>query len=287
MTTKQLLGRTQRARRNLALKLVLERRFFPEISAYFNAIVRSFRAVYVATGSVIVPESFENDTRSLLKKQYIRTSKAFSNEMRLAQEIPKSLPEAKQEELTQQESEAVDAALLLFINRITPERSQLIDQTNVTDMNDSIREAVNQLVQENRPLTDAAVGALAAVILKRKFDGRRTTIAMTETQFMAESTKAIEAAVVSSEGRINVGDILPAIGIAALAGNKSWASILDGNTRTGQFDHVQADGQRVPMSQPFIVSGESLMFPSDRSLGASAGNTINCRCSSLYSLGQI
>lgn len=63
---------------------------------------------------------------------------------------------------------------------------------------------------------------------------------------------------------------------------KRWLSSKDRKVRRrprDQFDHKDADGQIVAIDQPFIVSGERLMFPGDRSLGASKGNLIHCRCS--------
>jgi len=287
MPTKQLLGRTKRARRNLALKLVLERRFKPEVRSYFNNIVNNFLAVYVATGQTITPESFTSDTQSLLKKQYLRTSKAFSNEMRLSQEKAYGQWLVKQEEDDNQFATLIDAALLTFINQVTPQRAELIVNTNIEDINTSVREATNQLVRDNRAISDESVGLLAATILRRKFQGRNTTITMTETQFMAESTKQIESGIISSGGRININDIVTSIGFGAVLGTKSWASILDGDTRTGQFNHVQADGQRVGMSEAFVVSGQRLMFPGHSGLGASIGNTVNCRCSALYQIDGV
>jgi len=288
MITKQLLGRTRRARRNLALKLVLERRFLPELSTYFNNILKSFRAILIATGEILPVTSFNDETKALLKKQYLRTTKAFSNEMRLAIDPTKSFHnfqyEVKQDEGESRIDELIAAALILFTNQVTPERSQLIDQTTLDDMSNSVTEAGDELFENNQPLTNASIGIVAARKLKRKFDGRKKTIAITETQFMAESTKAIESAVISSEGEIDIGNIIPALGITLLAGSKRWASILDGKTRTGEFNHVDADGQKVKMNEPFIVSGQRLGRPGDRSLGASIGNTINCRCSALYGL---
>ncbi|HEX7040831.1 MAG TPA: hypothetical protein VF202_11980 [Trueperaceae bacterium] len=64
---------------------------------------------------------------------------------------------------------------------------------------------------------------------------------------------------------------------------KRWLTSRDARVRRptpgSPYDHASADGQTVPVDQPFIVSGEPLMYPGDRSRGASAGNLINCRCS--------
>jgi len=46
--------------------------------------------------------------------------------------------------------------------------------------------------------------------------------------------------------------------------------------------HIQADANYrdnpIPLDEPFIVGGESMMEPLDDSLGATAGNIINCHC---------
>ena len=64
---------------------------------------------------------------------------------------------------------------------------------------------------------------------------------------------------------------------------REWVSAADERTRSDPpdaFDHVEADGQRVGMREPFIVSGEELMFPGDPN--GSAGNVIMCRCAVIY-----
>lgn len=58
------------------------------------------------------------------------------------------------------------------------------------------------------------------------------------------------------------------------AGAKSWLASPGPRTRP---EHAEADGQEVPIDQPFIVGGESLMFPGDPS--GSASMICNCRCS--------
>lgn len=54
---------------------------------------------------------------------------------------------------------------------------------------------------------------------------------------------------------------------------KEWVAVIDSRTRDA---HKKADGQRVPIDEPFIVNGEKLMFPGDPN--GSAENIINCRC---------
>lgn len=68
-------------------------------------------------------------------------------------------------------------------------------------------------------------------------------------------------------------------------GSKEWVSTIDARVRGlkpgDQFDHLRPDGQVVDNSGAFVVSGERLRFPADGSLGASAGNVVNCRCAAV------
>ena len=224
MNTKQLLGRTKRARRNLALKLVLERRFKPELTAYFNKIIKEFRTFYIATGRTIDVNSFSDDTKSLLKKHYLRVSNAFSDEMRVS-DVGKSMRYQKQSE--EEVAGIVDASLIVYVNQKVPERGVVLDQTTMRDIDDSVIEAQTTLADDGDELTNAAIGVLASSILKRKVDSRKSTINATETQFMSESTKLVEATVVASEGSVDVENVIGALAVSVAVGTKRWASVLE------------------------------------------------------------
>ena len=57
---------------------------------------------------------------------------------------------------------------------------------------------------------------------------------------------------------------------------RRWVCTKDARTRSG---HAMADGQTVEGTKtPFIVDGEKMMFPGDKSLGAHGWNIYNCRC---------
>ncbi len=57
---------------------------------------------------------------------------------------------------------------------------------------------------------------------------------------------------------------------------KEWSSTKDERTRD---HHKDAEGQRVPIDDPFIVDGDLLDYPGDNSHNAKASNIIQCRCS--------
>lgn len=70
--------------------------------------------------------------------------------------------------------------------------------------------------------------------------------------------------------RFKVGEQAEKLGFEVY---KRWVATDDERTRPW---HVEADGQEVPLNEPFIVGGEELMYPGDEN--GSAENVINCRC---------
>lgn len=90
-----------------------------------------------------------------------------------------------------------------------------------------------------------------------------------ETYWQARATRIART---ESTGAFNFG------ALSALADEgvtrKEWVSTEDSRTRP---THVAADGQAVPLTQPFQVGTSLLMFPGDPS--GPANETINCRCS--------
>ena len=60
---------------------------------------------------------------------------------------------------------------------------------------------------------------------------------------------------------------------------KEWLTMQDGRVRK---THQEADGQRVPIGDPFEVGGYLMMHPCDKSLGAHSKECINCRCLCIY-----
>ena len=97
---------------------------------------------------------------------------------------------------------------------------------------------------------------------------RSVTISATETEWASEHTKLREVQFLQG-------------GISNSSGTKRWDVIGDNRMRD---HHAFAKGQTVNLDEPFTVDNEYLLYPGDPSLGASAGNIVNCRCSVFYSV---
>lgn len=61
---------------------------------------------------------------------------------------------------------------------------------------------------------------------------------------------------------------------------KKWIDVGDKRERK---THLEVGGTTLPIGEPFSVGDSLLQFPTDTSLGASADEIVNCRCSIQYS----
>jgi SPP1 gp7 family putative phage head morphogenesis protein len=100
---------------------------------------------------------------------------------------------------------------------------------------------------------------------------------LSETDGVYDNMSAARAEVIArteTMGSVNFGQQVTyqAEGIE----EKEWLATSDSDTRDA---HYAANGQVVKIDEPFMVGGESLMYPGDPS--GSAGNVIQCRCTIL------
>jgi len=68
---------------------------------------------------------------------------------------------------------------------------------------------------------------------------------------------------------------------------KTWISAQDNRTRRppkSPFDHLDMNGVKVDVMQPFFVGGEELEYPGDPN--GTAGNIINCRCKIVFTIKE-
>jgi len=168
-----------------------------------------------------------------------------------------------------------------FTTETVPQRAALITATNQTEIQRSVAKATAEAVVDDITVVSRAdIAARAGQIFRESSLYRGNLIATTEVQNAAEGAKSIEA-----NAYDEALSPLEDSGAVTVDRRKEWHTQGDEKVRPA---HVQADLQEVAADEPFIVDGESLMYPGDSSLGASPGNTINCRCSAMYTVdGQI
>ena len=121
---------------------------------------------------------------------------------------------------------------------------------------------VDRAVRDGKPLTQAQIDKAITQMQNRAQRYRGETVARTE------SLNALRAGHHDAVAQaIEVGDV------DARDTYHTWDATGGGRTRDA---HMEADGQRKPINEPFVVGGELLMYPGDPA--GSAENIINCRC---------
>jgi len=129
-------------------------------------------------------------------------------------------------------------------------------------------------------LQDPTTMAKRIVDLQRQGLGYQETSRRVAATYGAEfyrSERLVRSAYNTSSNYAHYRDLLEA---GYTSGR--WLTSEDSRVRhphgSQRWDHRSADGQIRKLGEPFIVTGELLLFPGDRSMGASIGNVINCRC---------
>ena len=238
-------------------------------SAYFSKISSDFFNTYSELGAIPSLLSHHLQLNTILNKNYNNTANKFKNNIRGALGRPENASGL---------NDAINENLKLFQNVNVSLSSKSIANTTEKDLNKSVNDTKKAAIAAGLVLTNFQI----AVRARRKFNSlsksRLDTIGMTQTQQSSEGAKDTEASVL-----IKNSAFFPGAGITITKAiiRKEWVTKMDNRVRTA---HVLAEGQKVLFRSPFIVGGELLKHPGDRSLGASSGNVINCRCSSVVSI---
>ncbi len=207
-----------------------------------------------ATGVPAIAAS-EIRLESTLNTHYQRAERTFSRTLQAG--LPRDL------RLSQVERQALKDTLRSQWQFRAAAQATLLTQTTVNQINKAVAVQVPANVDPDTGIVNnRTLGQSLKVQLGRGAKARALGIGTTENQFASEQSKTAEAAALQ--------------GATILM--KTWVSRGDSRVRD---HHLAADGQRVPVGDPFIVGGESLMNPGDPA--GSARNVINCRCTSVVS----
>lgn len=254
------------AERELAEKMRLERRLRRELRPVEKSVARSTIASLAA--SLSIPADLEAKAAELsepvLSNHYRRVSRAFAG--RVERDVP------EEERLTSTERAGLAVAVAAALATRAKSSAALYGGASAREAVASVaavRAEQDRRASAGEPALDRRSFAVAAgVTLDRRLRSMSAAAAISETNAPAELSKASEALALAG-GNLERDPL-----------SKTWVSQGDSDVRP---HHLRADGQRVLASEPFRVMGELLMYPLDTSLGATAANVSNCRCSAQYS----
>jgi len=264
---------SHQARRDLKDKLVFERQLMRKLNALSRRIARKLISEFANGKKILRAEEFREELEAIIFIHYKRVAKEFSR--RLTEDMPKKIA------VTEEERKVIDDALNIYFLSLAGEQAHLITKVTQVNIDAAFAEAQEQSNEDDliKAFTPVQLAVIAATNLVRKLSGRSTTIAAYETQISSEVSKVVEGQVLSGQSpSVTTGSRRKA------KVKKEWVTMGDEKVRDA---HVGADSQVRDVNEPFDVGGEQLMFPGDTSLGASAGNVINCRCASVINKTEV
>ncbi len=289
------MNESQQQRQRIAddeyrLKLKLEKPLAVQSRQLLRTMANDLEAIFAASEETINANNYRDDWIGTLRPAYRKTVNKFGNKFvtqirgSLSDENPPLLISAftlLAARLGIPVKDALNgfvarknAALIEFVNNAVPTRADLITETNQKEIDKAIAKATATAIQEGTARDRIAIAKTAAKNFRSSSIFRGSVIGATETQNAAEGAKQVEAAVLDKEFELirESGDVI-------ISKVKEWHTQGDEKVRE---DHVRADLQSRSFEAAFDVGGERLMFPGDRSLGATAAQIINCRCSAIY-----
>jgi len=248
--------------------------FMREVRALFLRMSKENVKHIVANGYQVSAEKFSKEWETILSKHCARVQKSFEKQ------IEKTLPEEDQGTSDLEESLLL-AYLLTHCDRATKENSETITKTNEKNLADSLDYARNILIAQGLTITNRSLAVTANVYFLRFIKSRINKIATFTTQSIAENAKIAEATILSGGDPNSVlNPVIPERNNTL----KIWKDVGDSKVRDL---HVFLNNTEKYIYEPFISGGESLMYPCDVSLGATAKNVMNCRCRLEYKLLRI
>lgn len=278
LTRKQKIHALKIARKYTAIKISLENPFKRELKTYFAQQTKR-----ISRGQDII------SIAHVLEIQYRRIVRKLTG-IRLKED----------------DSEIEERILLILLGRAALQ-SMRIDKTTNKYLRRSIELARSELAESGDILPSiATINLIAANIMRGYNKNRVGSISVFETQALTEkirseltdiATEKMNIAIFEENQRLaqEAADLAESIRLQEIADEigeistgelflalklleKTWVTMGDKKVRPW---HKQANYQTVLIGEPFIVHGESLMYPGDMSLGASLKNVSGCRCSSI------
>lgn len=167
---------------------------------------------------------------------------------------------------TQRSAKASESRILSWLEYVRAFLSGRVQQRSQLLARETVRRLQSVIAQG---IEDGDGIELIARRIRGSIPGmtRRRAVTIVRTEVVAASNHASEVATAA---------IAEDLGLTV---TKVWLTALDERVRSS---HRRAHGQAVPQSAPFTVAGEQMMYPGDDSLGATARNLINCRCTVVY-----
>lgn len=254
-----MMQRNNSAQIALNKKLRYERELYTRIAPIFQDIAAK------AGGPFFNPGKYETNIEDELLAHYRKVYLEFGDDYRQAKKI--TLPLVV--------SIALNNSADDMFKRKAEKQARTITNTNHRQLNKIKKIAGEQILILQKANPSLTFVQLTTQLYQAALLRRVEYIAAYETQWSAEFSKAHEVSFIAKGAGVSFK-------AAKQDGNyKRWDAVGDDRMRDW---HADVDSTIITIEEPFEVNGEYMMHPGDDTLGATASNLINCRCSVSYEL---
>lgn len=305
LTSNNRLERQKLSNQLYDKQIKLENQMKPKLMRLFRDMGNDAANLYISTRAILPVNNYLPQMITILRDQYRLVIPQFGFLLRNQLKKRKSWRRI----ITKQIDDDFEIESTVYINNTSEEQADIIienQQKQFTEITNKVlvglllimgiqqneldrlnrftpqsRTAILQsLVDNNNTLTKEQKDKKFRRLMKREIKirskGRADSIAMTETNGAANWAIQTESTLAQKDDSLI--EEAATVGIMLNALNKEWVAILDTKTR---HTHAVADGQIVPLLEPFRVGDSLLNYPKDTSLGAPLSEIINCRCKSI------
>lgn len=270
-TTKAKANET--AEEHIDKKIELEDKLILDLVLFFTQLAEDYAVIYSTQGKIMtLTESYEDELKSLLKKNYRNVSAEFGNQIRKALEdnidldMYEPIPE-RHNDLRDKIGMSIGAYLLTRSNFIAPRIANTVQNEMVKQTNEYI---VNQAAR-GVAVKQAEVANAVKDKIKEWGENHAKVVSTTEVQTVAEQSKFIE--------NEEVNELCQSVD-TQVGSRKVWITAGDEKVRTS---HLVLDGKSIDADEMFVTGLGSIMrYAGDMENGASLSDVINCRCTTVY-----
>jgi len=261
------------------LKLIFERDFRMRIAAFNEKLIRAFTKSVARFESVPDFSQFQQELERILDRHYRKVGVAFTEKINnmVAEELGE-----KKLTLAIETKQRIPVIIASHFKVRALSESTKITATTQAQADIALREAQRLATDPSvLAIEQVNVASQSSAVFRRRLNGRISGIVRLNTNEPAEAAKLTQIQILRGEEPTLAGG-------SGTDGTKSWANQGDSLVRLppdSKFNHIAAE-QTIALDMPFNVSGQQLRYPGDISLGASAGNVINCRCSVTYNMSE-
>ena len=240
----------------LRKKLIFEARLYKKLRKFLKSQSKEIVETFYKTGLLPNASFYGSELEQILLAHHKQVSEWYGE--RQLKQVRSAIGAGSSSGINTKNAIIAAAILLMIRQSVANDLEYLANDTNV-----EIDKSLKQSDDKKTILT----------MLSSRAVTRANRHATNINQRNIERTKQVvsekTAAAISFSAAVTV----------AVRLKKTWVSIIDKVTRSW---HVSANGQTVNIDEPFEVNGESLMYPGDFSLNATAKNLENCRCTSVH-----